>query len=429
MPPADPALLRRPAIPDGVRARVGESRREQVVDVARRLIAAASPNPSGDTHEAAAVAAACLHEAIPGVAVELHRTGDAVTNLVARVHGNGPGRRVIFNGHLDTYPVGEVGAWTVDPAGELRGGRLYGRGAADMKGGIATSIAALAALSDASAHWHGEAVLTLAGDEESMGPLGTRWLMDNVPHATGDAVIVGDAGCPDVLRFGEKGFVWVEIEARGRSAHGAHVHLGDNAIDRLRAALDRLTAVLGRLEVAAPEIVTRAIAASRAISEPLAGAGEADTLGRLTVNIGRFAGGTSPNLVPASASAAADIRLPVGLSLERVEAALADALAEPGIAYRVLRRFAPNHTDPDAPLVRTCAAVAAEVLGRPVAINMRVGGSDARWFRMAGIPTIVYGPTPYGMGGPDEYVVIDELDQVARVHALTALDLLSGPLP
>lgn len=403
---------------------VGTSRAAAVLAIAERLIATPSPNPPGDTRAVAEVAAACLAEAIPGVELALHRASPTVTNLVARVHGSGPGRRVVFNGHLDTYPVGDPAAWTVDPAGTIRDGRLYGRGAADMKGGIAASITALAALAETAAHWRGEAVITLAGDEESMGPLGTRWLLDHVPHARGDAVIIGDAGSPRVLRFGEKGFLWAEIDAVGRPAHGAHVHLGDNAVDRLRAALDRVSAALAALQVAAPEAVTRAIARSRAISEPLAGAGEAETLGRLTVNVGRFEGGTSPNLVPASARAAIDIRIPVGLSIDAVETALRAALDEPSLTLNVMRRFAPNHTDADHPVVRLCAAAAAAVTGLPVAVNMRVGGSDARWFRMEGIPTVVYGPTPHGMGGPDEYVAIDELDQVARVHALTAFDLL-----
>jgi acetylornithine deacetylase/succinyl-diaminopimelate desuccinylase-like protein len=415
--------LRHADTPAEVRAQVGASRREQVLGFARRLIAAASPNPPGDTGAAAEVAAACLRETIPDAEVVLHRTSDLVVNLVARIRGAGPGPRVILNGHLDTYPVGDADAWTTDPAGELRGDRLYGRGSADMKGGIAASMAALAALAATSRHWPGEAVLTLAGDEESMGPLGTRWLMDNVPHASGDWVIIGDAGSPHVLRFGEKGFLWIEVEARGRPAHGAHVHLGDNAIDRLRAALDRLDRAFGELRVDAPA-VREAIERSKPISEPLAGAGEAETLGRLTLNLGTIAGGMSPNLVPASARASADIRIPVGLSLEAVEGALAEALDLPGVSCRVLRRFAPNFTPPDHPLVTTCARVAREVLGHAVAANMRVGGSDSRWFRMAGLPTVVYGPTPHGMGGPDEYALVDELDQVARVHALTAFDML-----
>ncbi len=168
-----------------------------------------------------------------------------------------------------------------------------------------------------------------------------------------------------------------------------------------------------------------AIEASRAISEPLSGAGEAAVLRSVTVNVGRIEGGVSPNLVPAAARAWADIRLPVGVPAARAEAALAAALGVlPGIAWRVLRRSEPNHTDPAHPLIRAAAAAAAEVLGGPVAVNMRVGGSDARLFRMAGLPTLVHGPTPHHMGGPDEHVLVEELGQVARMHALTAFDLL-----
>jgi succinyl-diaminopimelate desuccinylase len=411
---------------DNARALAGASRRDLIATWALRLVQAPSPNPPGDTRAAAEVAAAIIREAIPFADVQLHSASDTVVNVVARVFGAGPGRRVVFNGHLDTYPIGDPDAWTTDPAGEIHGNRLYGRGAADMKGGVAASIAALAALADTRTHWQGEAVLTLAGDEESMGPLGTKFLMDAVPETIGDAVIIGDAGSPRVLRFGEKGFLWVDVVATGRAAHGAHVHLGDNAAERLMVALDRLQMVRD-LVPEAPAAVTQAIADSRPISEPLAGDGEAAVLGSVTVNIGRIEGGTSTNLVPAIAHAGVDIRLPVGVPAKVAEAALAQAFDLPGITYSIKRRFEPNHTDPGSDLVRTCARVAAEVTGGPIAVNMRVGGSDSRWFRMAGIPTVVYGPTPHGMGGSDEWVDLDELDQVARVHALSAFDLLQGP--
>ena len=213
--------------------------RDRLVAAAQALIAVPSPNPPGDTSACAEAAAALIRAMIPTAEVTLHATSDTVTNLVARVHGHAPGRRIILNGHLDTYPVNEALGWTVPPLGGLvRDGRLYGRGATDMKGGIAASITALALLAEHPALWRGEAVLTLAGDEESMGPLGTQWLLENIPHAVGDAVIIGDAGSPRVLRFGEKGFLWIEVEAVGRASHGAHVHLGINAVDRLCAALD-----------------------------------------------------------------------------------------------------------------------------------------------------------------------------------------------
>ncbi|GGC56091.1 hypothetical protein GCM10011504_38070 [Siccirubricoccus deserti] len=213
------------------------------------------------------------------------------------------------------------------------------------------SVAALALLTEHRALWPGEAVLTLAGDEESMGPLGTPWLTDDVPPA-----------------------------------------------------------------------VTAAIAAARPISEPLSGAGEAEVSGSVTVDIGRIEGGASANLVPALAWAGADIRLLVGVSCTTAEAALD---GREGITWRILRRFEPNHTGLDHETVCHAAAVVAEAQGVPCAVSLRVGGSEARLFRMAGLPAIVYGPTPHNMGGADEYVLAEELAQVSQAQALTALDFLA----
>lgn len=411
-------------------AAAAHARAPGVVALTGRLMAVPSPNPPGDVRACAEAAAAILSDLAPAAEVGLHATSAEVMNVVARISGAGPGRVLAFNGHLDTYPVNAALPWTVDPlAGEVRGGRLYGRGSADMKGGIAASILAFALLAEHRAHWRGEAILTLAGDEETMGPLGTKWLIDNVPGlARADGVIIGDAGSPRVLRFGEKGFLWVELEATGRAAHGVHVHPGENAIDRLRAALDAVVALRG-LPVAAPPAVTAAIAAAKPISEPLAGAGEAEVLGGITVNIGQIAGGTAPNLVPASARAFCDIRLPVGVPCAAAEAALHAGLdGRPGIIWRVLRRFEPNHTDPASDIVRLTQRAAEEVLGDAIAVNMRVGGSDARWFCMAGLPTVVYGPTPHNMGGADEWMEIAELEAVMRVHALAGFDLLAAPM-
>jgi len=401
------------------------ARRDDLVAMARRLVAAASPNPPGDVTAAAAVAHD-LMAAIDGIAIRRFETAPGVVNLVAVITSGRPGRRLIFNGHLDTFPVGEDLGWTVSPLkGILRDGRLYGRGVSDMKGGIAASLLAAGVLAAHREDWSGEIVITLAGDEETMGPLGSRWLLENVPEAKGDAMICGDVGSPHVVRFGEKGLVWIEIEAEGQPAHGAHVHKGVNAIDRLRDALDALKR-LEALPVAAPAEVTRAIREAASISEPLSGAGEADTLQRLTVNIGTIAGGVSPNLVPSRANAAADIRLPVGITLEAVEEALRrefDSIE--GVSWRIIRKYPPSVTLPDHEIVRATIAAATAVLGRAPVANMRVGASDARLYRMFGVPSVVFGCTPFGMGGPDEHVLVDELVAVAQVHALIALRFLS----
>ena len=401
------------------------ARRDELVANARRLVAAASPNPPGDVAQAAAVAQELIGT-IDGAEVRRFTPAPGIVNLVAVVRGRAPGKRLIFNGHLDTFPIGEDLGWTVPPLdGVLRDGRLYGRGVSDMKGGIAASLLATSVLARHRSCWDGEIVITLAGDEETMGSLGTRWLLENVPEAKGDAMICGDVGSPLVVRFGEKGLVWIEIEAEGSPAHGAHVHKGVNAIDRLRNALDALK-TLEALVPNAPKSVTEAIAAAKAVSEPLSGAGEADVLGRLTVNIGTISGGVSPNLVPAQAKAAADIRLPAGITLEAVIETLHQHL-DPldGVRWRVLQNYPPSVTAPDHPIVRATAQAATQVLGQTPVVNMRVGASDARLYRMFGVPSVVFGCTPFNMGGPDEHIRVDELLAVAQVHALAALDFLT----
>jgi acetylornithine deacetylase/succinyl-diaminopimelate desuccinylase-like protein len=400
--------------------------RDALIVATRRLVAAPSPNPPGDVTQAADVAVELLR-LIDGVRIERFETAPGIVNLVATVDSGRPGRRLIFNGHLDTFPLGKDLGWSVPPLGGiLRDGKLYGRGVSDMKGGIAASLLAVQVLARHRAAWSGEIVVTLAGDEESMGELGSRWLLENVPHAKGDAMICGDVGSPLVVRFGEKGLCWVEIEAVGQPAHGAHVHRGVNAIDRLRAALDGLKR-LEALPVDAPPEVTLAIAAAKPVSEALSGTGEAETLQRLTVNIGTIDGGVSPNLVPVRARAEADIRLPVGITLEAVEAALRREIDRfEGVTCRVIQKYPPSFTPPDHEIVRRTAAAASVILGQPPVTNMRVGASDARLYRMFGVPSVVFGCTPFNMGGPDEHILVDELVIVAQVHTLTALDFLSA---
>jgi acetylornithine deacetylase/succinyl-diaminopimelate desuccinylase-like protein len=97
------------------------------------------------------------------------------------------------------------------------------------------------------------------------------------------------------------------------------------------------------------------------------------------------------------------------------------------VTWRPLRRFEPNFSDPKHEIVARVCNAAREVLGTAPAINMRVGGSDSRWYRRYEVPTVVYGLTPCNMGGPDEHVLVDELRVVAKVHALAAFDFLTKP--
>ena len=226
-----------------------------------------------------------------------------------------------------------------------------------MKGGIACSMLAATLLAEHRDAWAGEIVLTLAGDEENMGSLGTGYLLEHIPHARGDANICGDVGSPRVVRFGEKGLMWVEVEATGSPAHGAHVHKGTNAIDRLRAALDRVKELeaialpgAGRRHRSHQQRQGRSRRRCRAPARPTRSA-------RVTVNIGTIAGGTSPNLVPTHAIA--QRRHPAARRHHHRRAGakarrMAGAARGRDAGARI-RRFEPTFTDPGHEIVRRTA--------------------------------------------------------------------------
>jgi succinyl-diaminopimelate desuccinylase len=399
--------------------------RERLLDLCLDLVRVPSENLPGDTRAIAGRIGEIL--APSGAEVSQPAGQPTMPNVVAISRGRRPGRRLIFNGHLDTFPAGDRAAWSVDPfAGVVRDGRLYGRGAADMKAGLAASLLTFTLMHERRDQWDGELVLTFASDEETMGRWGTAYLLEQVPEATGDAMICGDTGSPMIIRFGEKGLLWLRLTARGRAGHGAHVHLGDNAAERLTEALRRLTA-LRDLKPEIPPAVDAAMREAEAVSEPLSGKGESQVLRTVTVNIGKIAAGAQVNLIPDRATAELDVRLPLGIGIEQCLAQarqLLDGL--PGIELEVLRRFEPTATDPGHEICRLLRAHGRSVFGQRPVLHMRVGASDARLYRAAGIPTAVYGPTPHNVGGPDEHIVVDELYGLAQVYGLTALAFLSG---
>lgn len=405
-------------------ARVGDNRQRNI-DLCRELVAIGSENPPGDTGPLADAIATMLAE-VPGVTVERIVAKEPAVNLVARLAGGGPGRRLVFNGHLDTFPVGDAGLWTMPPlGGEVRDGRMYGRGVSDMKAGVAAALLTVILLADFREHLGGEAVLTFVGDEETGGKWGTQYLLDNVPAASGDAMINGDAGSPSVMRFGEKGQMWIEVTATGLSNHAAHVHLGVNAIERLTAALGGLAA-LRAMDCPIPEDIRAAIVAAKPVSEEISGAGEAETLQNVTLSLGVIEGGSSVNIIPDHARALCDIRFPPGLTVEGMTKAVAGILAgHEGVGYEVLSSTDSYWSDPADEIFRLAAANSKDVLGLEAASNMRVGMSDARFYRQRGIPTLGYGAAPHNMGGPDEYVTLDDLYAVFHVHAMTAFDYLA----
>ncbi len=162
-----------------------EADRETIISFLRGLIAAKSPNPPGDTREAASYVGKFLDER--GIRYWTVGPDAEKPNIVSNVKFGKPGRNLVMNGHIDVFPVGDGAGWNHPPwDGALVDGRIYGRGACDMKAGTTASIYAYAVLNELGEELSGSATLTVVSDEESGGRLGSGWLVENVPEVKGD---------------------------------------------------------------------------------------------------------------------------------------------------------------------------------------------------------------------------------------------------
>lgn len=402
--------------------------KKNMIDLCIGMVKIPSETPPSDTRKIAEFVYNNLKD-IPEIELNYYTESEPVRNLVAVIKSGKPGKRLVFNGHLDTYPVGNVDEWNELPwSGVIKDNFIYGRGSSDMKGGIACFITAAKILANRKDLWSGEIVLTLAGDEEAMGTRGSKFLLDTVPEATGDAMICADVGAPNSLRFGEKGLFWFKLVAKGKPAHGAHLHKGENAINNLIKAINALNEELPKLPVNAPEKVTKAILDGSKISEQGAGPGETDILQKVTVNFGTINGGTSPNLVPSNAIAEADVRIPAGVTIKQVEDKINEVLTSTrNVSYFVMRSYEANWSDVDDTIFKIVKSVSEEILKEEVVVTFRVGASDARLYRLIkGVPSINCGLTPYGLGGPNEHVSIAEMVKITQIHILSALDFLNS---
>ncbi len=399
-------------------------RQDGLLRLLTELVRRPSVNPPGDTRDVLAYVVEYLRErGHPSAVVAPQET---MPNAVAVIE-NGPGRHLILNGHLDTFPVGDPALWERDPfSGEVTDGKIFGRGVSDMKAGVAASIAAFCLLSELRSAWRGTLTLAVVSDEETMGPWGANYLVDHEPKLRADAVLIGEPSTPRTVRFGERGMVWVRLTARGQSAHGAYPHQGWNAIFDVTEALGELRE-LERLSWSVPEEVLTRITEARDATDQLLGPGATDLLSAVTVNAGVITGGTKVNLVADFCQAEVDIRLAPGVTTGEILGHVGRVVRQHrGMRYEVLHLSEPNWTSPDLPFMQTVRNVVTAVRGQEPFFNISSPGTDSRVFRRVGIPVAVFGPTPYGMGAANEYITLRDYLDTVRVHALSALEFLQG---
>ena len=369
---------------------------DRLTGLLRRLVTTESINPSlistarGEGAIAALLAAECR---AAGMEVRLDDVAPGRPNVVARVRGRRPGRRLMFNGHMDTVGIEGMS----DPfGGSVADGRLYGRGAFDMKGSLAAMVEA-GRMVAARGLEHGELVLAFVIDEE-YASLGTA---DLIRRERPDAAVVTEPTGLDVC-VGHRGFVWARVETAGRAAHGSRFADGDDAIARMGHVL----AALDRLE---HEILP-------ARPHPL--------MGRASIHASTIAGGLGLSTYPDRCTLEIERRTLPGERDEDVTAELHGVVEEarrvsPGLAAKieiVLSRPA-YEIEPGAPIVHDLRASVRAVRGTSPRVVGELAWLDSALLGEAGIPTVIFGPGGAGAHAAEEWVDVATVADCARVLA------------
>ncbi|MDB9300520.1 M20/M25/M40 family metallo-hydrolase [Halorubrum ezzemoulense] len=413
----DTGATRPPTDPDDAPAEYVRANREELVSLALDLLAVDTSNPPGDTREIVAAIERFL-DPLP-VEVERFAVDPAKPNLLVRVDGASD-RTLLYNGHLDTVPF-DAGAWTRDPLGERADGRVYGRGATDMKGAVASLLFALRAVVATDAEPPVDLLFAFVSDEEVGGDAGLPALLD-ARALDANACVIGEPTCEEGRRsvtVADRGSIWLTLEAAGEAAHGSRPMLGVNAVDRLYGAVETIRERFGaeRLEIDAE--MEPIVEESVEYYAPSMGEATARDLFRYpSINLGVLEGGDAVNAVPGSARAEVDVRLTAGVHTPDVLAAIRDCVAGcEGITVADVSWSVGTTEDPASPLVDAVASTAAAVTGDRVFRRSATGGGDAKKLRNAGISTVEFALGTDTLHAPDECVPVDALVDNAVVYA------------
>ena len=392
----------------------------ELVALTRDLIRIPSVVRSGDPAATEAAVAEYVERwlAKEGFDVEVQPVAPGRPNVLACLGEPGAGPTLLLEGHTDVVTEGDPAAWTHPPfAAEVSDGRIWGRGAADMKGGLAAAMIAAAAIKRSGARLGSALVVGALVDEEGE-MLGARRLCETSIGRQLTAAVICEPE-QNELCLEQRGVVWARVTIRGRMAHGAMPEAGANPI----AALGTVLARTRRLEQRLRRLCRR----SRHLRPPTV----TPTTARAPV-----AGVAQPNVIPATAEATLDIRLTAGPDEAAVTAEIDRFCQEAGtLTPGVSVEWTPisgvrlaTRVPRSEPLVQAMIAAVREVTGRPPRFGGVPGSTDGTILRATlGIPIVTCGPgsrlIPHQV---DEYVAIDELVEAARIYVAAALNFLEA---
>lgn len=379
--------------------------KNELVELTRQLIQIPTENPPGNEKQAFLFLKPLLLRM--GFRVRPYLSPKGRWNIIAERRWGRGGRSLIFNGHLDVVPAGDASKWKYPPfSGKLSKGKIYGRGASDMKAGIASFLHALSMMDRSSISFNqGSLHLHLVSDEESHGHQGMGFIAQR-GGVKGDAAIVGEPTNLNLV-IAQKGALWLKITTFGKSAHGSRPGQGVNAIEKMMTLIERLNAI------------------------PLLK--EHPLLGKPTLNIGKIEGGTKINMVPDRCVIEVDRRLLPNEKKEEVLREIKETIGsiqtqDSPFRYEIeeIDYAEPSEISPDEEIVRIGLEAGREVLGERPKVRGFSGFTDGRFYvNQFHIPALIFGPGETDQSHTtDESVEVDHLVQATRIYARIILRYL-----
>lgn len=355
------------------------------IELTQELVRINSENPPGNEEAIAKYIKDFLDDLkIPSELIEIEKNRfDVVASI-------GKGNGMMMNGHMDTVPAGDINKWRYEPfAGKIVGGKLYGRGSSDMKGGIASILAAVKNLSKEK--FKRKLLLAFVADEE-VALRGSTHLIKNMKYVFKDIKygLIGESSTMKA-RFAQKGVTDIVVRFKGKAAHGSKPELGDNAIYKAADFIQELRKLIEELKKKKNHV-----------------------LGSGTINVGVIKGGTKVNVVPELCEMEIDRRLIPGENIKTINVEIKRILKKlrlnADIEFRNFRL--PMQLDKNLELIRILKSITKiELVGEP-------GYTEAELFyRDAKIPCVSFGPgIAYQAHVTDEYVPIKNLQRATKIY-------------
>lgn len=366
------------------------------VELTRSLVACPSVTPA---EGGALVALEKVLSAAGFACTRVDRGG--ICNLFARFGSQNAARTFGFNGHTDVVPIGDEAAWTRPPFGAVaEGDWIYGRGATDMKSGVASFVAAACAMVH-NLPEDGAIILTITGDEEGLATDGTQALLDWMvaQNETMDVCIVGEPtsaeALGDMVKIGRRGSLTAQVVCRGKQGHSAYPHKANNPLH----AMAQLASVLAEHEL-----------------DQGTDHFDASTLAITTIDTGN----TATNVIPAEARMGLNIRfndLHSGASLTRwLEDTVAEVAQESGLSIEVAVRISGEaFLTPPGDLSELVSRAVQSETGRQPVLSTTGGTSDARFVK-SHCPVVELGVVGHRMHQVDERVSIADIQGLTKIY-------------